>query len=125
MKELHLQRLTKLANHMARQRKRLLMHSFFQPCGTPACVLGHATNIKEFYEAGLRPEVAIDGGPADVRYRGRDGEGAGKAFFGLSWDDAFGFFGWDGAAYGTDTPTPKKVAKTIREFVKEKRELHK
>lgn len=121
MKELHIKRLRKLATHMNNlSARQIRMDKFFNACGTPACVLGHATRIKEFREDGLHAVVAWKGGPLNVKYRGQDGEFAGKSFFGLDFDEAMAFFGMTGRAYGSSRPTPKKVAKRLRELIQEK-----
>lgn len=68
------------------------------------CALGEARRIRLFNELGLNPR------PEQGSYGGRE-------FFGLTSQRA-DREGWFGHLFGSDTRTPTKEAKVIREFVR-------
>ena len=86
-------------------------------CGTVCCVLGPATTIPEFAEAGLRlssdpPEVG-----KTVLFGDNEGFNAATAFFDLpSRRDALHLFDAD-HYYDDDSITPQEVAARIRAYV--------
>lgn len=78
-------------------------------CGTAACALGSACMLPEFNKAGLKLD-----GAALPAYKGYSESVAGAEFFGLDYDEAcLLFMPWN----YKDNPTPKTVAKRVREIL--------
>lgn len=101
-------RLLKLADFAETiPRKEFDMDEFGTPCGTPACVLGHAVAAQLFRD--LRP---FDNRTFMPYFSGRMACGAAAAFFQIKTDDALVLF------YGADNHrTPKQVARNLRRYV--------
>lgn len=87
-------------------------------CGTTACAIGHACDIPEFKEAGLKlAGVSYDSYPyADPCFLRECGWDAVVSFFDINYDDAEYLF--EETAYDpVDKCNPKAVSNRIREFV--------
>lgn len=100
-------------------------------CGFAACAVGWAATYKPFRRTGLKmviePSGSFMGGGMEARYKGRIDADAVTHFFGLQqdsgllysshtdeWEYLFGPHSYDGRS----DPTPARVAKRIRKFVK-------
>ena len=123
---MHAERLLRLADHlettvaaMPPERFNMRTWGMESRCGTVCCALGHAAQIPEFQELGLRLEwehdEATDTRHADVIYRERIGYGAAQAFFDLTPEGSRWLF--RAADYAGAPVTPAVVAARIRELV--------
>ena len=86
-------------------------------CGTVACAMGWACTIPSFKRAGLKAHK-------DDRYpifENQEGFSAAAKFFDISFPQAERLFSSSGYGnrFNSDAVTPKKVAKAIRNFVKD------
>lgn len=80
-------------------------------CGTAACALGSAAMLPEFNKSGLK----IEGAPT---FKGHDEYRAGEKFFGITYDQSLFLF--NPLCYESLHPTPKTVAKRVREILEGK-----
>lgn len=91
------------------------------PCGTVACVLGHAGLIPQFQKLGLGV-VDSDNGAGHITLAGEadDIEHVAETFFGLDHDEAFDLFldFYDMDAQGKATQIRKIVKRHHRDLVK-------
>jgi hypothetical protein len=100
-------------------------------CGTTACAMGHACDIPEFKELGLKlvwPELdhhtAQIEFPCPRRNITRVGIGAAQAFFDLDSEQAcFLFAGQTDAGFNREDETPLQVVARLRTFVEKDGEI--
>jgi hypothetical protein len=120
-------RLLKLADFLEKlPRQRFSFHSWVGPewggaqdlsCGTTACALGWACTIPAFQRLGARIEQGEDCVYPDLAWKNRvDTYEVSRGLFGLTFTEHCRLFlpGW--ARLG-ENPTPKQVAKRLRDFV--------
>lgn len=94
------------------------MALYFHECGTAACALGHATEIKEFRDAGFYRHYK------SIRLKGHPfaGLNAAELLLGIDFREANDLFlpsGYRDSAFPFN-PTPQETAAKIRLFVAKK-----